>query len=69
MCCRHSHEQKCRCHDWFDDFGSLTSGSIKISTTIARKRKNAMTLARRRKRNTIVSLVKNTDILAVIAKD
>ncbi|MED0585691.1 hypothetical protein [Bacillus subtilis] len=50
-------------------FGSLTNGSIKISTTIARKRKNAMTLARRRKRNTIVSLVKNTDILAVIAKD
>ncbi|PJH95095.1 hypothetical protein C7H81_00865 [Bacillus subtilis] len=52
-------------------FGSLTSGSIKISTTIARKRKNAMTLARRRrrKRNTIVSLVKNTDTLAVIAKD
>ncbi|KIU11966.1 hypothetical protein P5408_006250 [Bacillus subtilis] len=50
-------------------FGSLTSGSIKTSTTIARKRKNAMTLARRRKRNTIVSLVKNTDILAVIAKD
>ncbi|MEG7381198.1 hypothetical protein V5785_18075 [Bacillus subtilis] len=48
-------------------FGSLTSGSIKIS--IARKRKNAMTLARRRKRNTIVSLVKNTDALAVIAKD
>ncbi|AUZ37949.1 MULTISPECIES: hypothetical protein [Bacillus] len=50
-------------------FGSLTSGSIKISMAIARKRKNAMTLARRRKRNTIVSLVKNTDILAVIAKD
>ncbi|TYS07568.1 hypothetical protein FZC70_18280 [Bacillus subtilis] len=48
-------------------FGSLTSGSIKIS--IAKKRKNAMTLARRRKRNTIVSLVKNTDALAVIAKD
>ncbi|AUZ25814.1 hypothetical protein BHT94_00785 [Bacillus licheniformis] len=51
-------------------FGSLTSGSIKISTTIARKRKNAMTLARkRRKRNTIVSLVKNTDTLAVIGND
>ncbi|MHA6168084.1 hypothetical protein [Bacillus mojavensis] len=50
-------------------FGSLTSGSIKISTTIARKRKNAMTLARKRRKRKEIALAKNAATLAVIAKD
>ncbi|KUP31293.1 hypothetical protein BJH90_17190 [Bacillus halotolerans] len=50
-------------------FGSLTSGSIRISTTIARKRKNAMTLARKRRKRKDIALAKNAATLAVIAKD
>ncbi|MGX4765270.1 hypothetical protein ACWH4V_05685 [Bacillus mojavensis] len=50
-------------------FGSLTSGSIKISTTIARKRKNAMTLARKKRKRKEIALAKNAATLAVIAKD
>ncbi len=69
MCCRHSHEQKCRCHDWFDDFWFFDEWFDKDFHDHCKKKKECHDLARRRKRNTIVSLVKNTDILAVIAKD
>ncbi|MBL6007561.1 hypothetical protein [Bacillus halotolerans] len=50
-------------------FGSLTSGSIRISTTIARKKKNAMTLARKRRKRKDIALAKSAATLAVIAKD
>ncbi|WP_442895286.1 hypothetical protein [Bacillus sp. 205(2023)] len=50
-------------------FGSLTSGSIRISTTIARKKKNAMTLARKRRKRKDIALAKSAATLAVIAKE
>ncbi|WP_181185653.1 hypothetical protein [Bacillus halotolerans] len=50
-------------------FGSLTSGSIRISTTIARKKKNAMTLTRKRRKRKDIALAKSAATLAVIAKE
>lgn len=69
MCCRHSHERKHHCHDWFDEFWFFDEWFDKDFHDHCKKKKECHDPCEKKKRKTTVSLVKNTDALAVIARD
>lgn len=69
MCCRHSHEQKCRCHDWFDDFWFFDEWFDKDFHDHCKKKKECHDPCEKKKKKHHCFSCKNTDILAVIAKD